>query len=532
MTLSKEQATVSRVATPVRSQTATPHNTSAATPPLPVTPSLPGLSPADAGPSARDRLGGPAARAAKVMATTGVVVTAAAGVLSPMSANKANTVGRLVEVAVCTEETPVDPLPNDATDPAWHQFVLPIAVVGGTDPFRKARGALFSTVLLLVAAAVAAVWVATRMHPARDKARKVAGVLFAVLLSFFAPNAASLASLLLGLTDARNAAAPWWALVPGAERAATRAVAGVTLLVALALWTAAAARVASLSPSVAERVYAYLGSYDFARAKRRGTDGVAVADDPTAPSEEERRSPPVAIAWVLAPLVESGRAATALPVRLHVVEDIGVAMALAVCEGLAVGGAIPCRTAAGLALAAAASHALYVVVVWPYRERAEQLFAVAQAGLQAGLAGAGLVAAVRSGRERGGALAAVGWLAFVTNVLFYIQLLGLFAWEARRMWHAYRRHLDGGDTPDQLADNGLDTDATDMPLLAAPNAPAATPVVASPATARPFQIEVSPTTRQGPSAAASPTDAMARVPNASPTSPREHAVNPLLSGAT
>ena len=92
------------------------------------------------------------------MATTGVVATAAAGVLSPMAANKANTAGRLLELAACGDIQPGQ-LPTDVAAPAWHQFVLPVPV-GGGDGLGRARGALLSTTVALLAATAATVVIA------------------------------------------------------------------------------------------------------------------------------------------------------------------------------------------------------------------------------------------------------------------------------------------------------------------------------------------------------------------------------------
>jgi len=210
-----------------------------------------------------------------------------------------------------------------------------------------------------------------------------------------------------------------------------------------------AAVVARMPAAVARRVARYLGRR-IVPAVVSTANNATVLDGPSpahdcaaaagvdgdAPTAAEVASLPTAVAWCLAPLVESARDPAPLAIRLHVVEDFAAAAVLAVVESLA-GAALPCRAAAVLVVLASAAHALYVVAARPYVDRLEQAFAAGLATGQAALSGAAAAAAARPGQESHGALVAAAWLTVAVNALFYAQLLVLAAWEM----HKLRRHL-------------------------------------------------------------------------------------------
>jgi hypothetical protein len=95
------------------------------------------------------------------------------------------------------------------------------------------------------------------------------------------------------------------------------------------------------------------------------------------------------------------------------------------------------------------AHAAYVLLVRPYIDRLEQVFASVLALGQALLGVTMAVAAIRNtghvttGESRG-AVVAGAWLIVALNVVFYVQVVALAVWEARRL---YLRLRTAGDDP-------------------------------------------------------------------------------------
>lgn len=395
---------------PAQRPTAGPDRTATArrrtaTASLPAAQAAPARAASNDDPAAVD----PRGSAQAVMATTGIASSAAAGVLSPTAANKANTAGRLVAMLRCGQ-TSADDDDDNVGDPPWHQYILPIAV-GSDEAFAKAVGALLSSAVGVVAGAVLCAVVALRLPADKRKWRGHTGILFAVLLNFYGPNIVALAAGVLA------AGAP----------AMPSVVAFVAAALVVAVAAATTARIATMPPLIAERVHGYLGTYD------RSEAAAAAAAAPTA---AEAAHPAIGLCWSLAPMVESGRLAAPLLVRLHVCEDLAAAIVMAVFGGLAEAH-VACVPMAFATLLVGIAHAGYVVAARPYLDRLEQTFAAALALLQAALAGAVAVAAVRPNAARP-AVVAAGWIATLLNVAFYAQLGVLAVWELRRL---YKRRL-------------------------------------------------------------------------------------------
>jgi hypothetical protein len=89
------------------------------------------------------------------------------------------------------------------------------------------------------------------------------------------------------------------------------------------------------------------------------------------------------------------------------------------------------------------AHAAYVVLVRPYSERTEQVFATffAVAHCVLGLCAGAVV--MLPADDADGPLVAAVWTSVVINVGFYVQLLVLTVLEVRELWQESARLDDG-----------------------------------------------------------------------------------------
>ena len=433
-------------------------NSSATLPPSVLAPSLAAAA-SDPQDALSLALGSP--NAATVMATTGVVSTTVAGLFSPGAANKGNSLSRLVQVADCHapegDSSPGDDEEDEVMHPPWHQYVLPVPLhVGGSCAgavrYRKANGALLSTSVVLVASFAACIVVALRCAPHAQRPRKYTGVLFAVMLSFYGPNVVALATSIFTLPDANF-----------------KGLAIVGNAIAVSLLAVATWLMARLSQDAAARVHAYFTTYD---------DTAAATE--SGPTADEHARLPTALGWLMTPMVESARDPVPQHVRLHVVEDILAAFLVAVIGGAQLPAGASCVGPAMGMLGVSVLHALYVILVRPYRDQVEQGFAALIAVLQCVVAGAmvaGLLAPGASGRVA--AFTAAGWAALVLNVTFYAQLVVLAGIEIRRLRRQLKHATSAPDedshaaaataaagTSDGDGAPPADSDAADAPLLA------------------------------------------------------------------
>ena len=404
------------------------------------------------------------------MATTGVVATVAAGVLSPMAANKANTAGRLLQLALC-DTADANELDEALTDPGWHELLLPVAI--GSGPVPRATGGLAFTAVALLGATVACVVLAHRLvtqatpsptatatnasaaagprlrasgNASGSRSRKVVGILFAVLLNFYGPNIVATAVPAAQLPSPLGAGATVAAGVAGLVVVAVGA--------ALSTWS-----IVRLSPDAAVRVHRSLMT-------RAGGATDAAAELPADDTER--------LGWVLAAMVESARDPVPQHVRLHVVEDFAAAVLLALAEGLSP--TIGCGGSAIGIIVVALAHVAYVVLLRPYRQRAEQVFAALLALVQCVLGLAVGIVALRPGRETHGALVAAAWATVAMNVLFYAQMLVLTLLELRDLYRKSKEPPAPRTSPALATDGsvapGVDdaTTALSVPMLERPAA--------------------------------------------------------------